>query len=67
MKVLEVSTLHPGIDQVLNNHRTQQEQLKQIEKSIQGIVNLDDSFKGMGGQAIRGYYDSNTFLFYQHC
>lgn len=65
MKVLEVSTLHAGINQVLSNLWKQREQLKQIEGSIQAIVDLQDSFKGEGGQAIRGFFQSYHLSFLQ--
>lgn len=65
MKVLEVNTLHAGINQVLSNVRNQREQLKQIERSIQAIVDLQDSFKGEGGQAIRGFFQSYHLSFLQ--
>ncbi|WP_019240861.1 MULTISPECIES: LXG domain-containing protein [Bacillus] len=58
MKVLEVNILQSGIDKVKNDLNIQEKQLQQIEQSIQGIIDLQDSFKGEGGQAIRGFYES---------
>ncbi|MGM9927620.1 MAG: T7SS effector LXG polymorphic toxin, partial [Bacillus sp. (in: firmicutes)] len=56
--MLEVNTLQSGIDKVMNDLNIQQKQLQQIEQSIQGIIDLRDSFKGEGGQAIRRFYES---------
>ncbi|MDV2884714.1 LXG domain-containing protein [Alkalihalophilus pseudofirmus] len=56
MKTLDVSGLHRGIDEIKTKIEYQQEQLKQIETSVMGIVRLSDSLKGEGGTAIRRFY-----------
>ncbi|WP_031311466.1 T7SS effector LXG polymorphic toxin, partial [Alkalihalophilus marmarensis] len=56
MKTLDVSGLHSGIDEIKTKIEHQQEQLKQIETSVMGIVRLSDSLKGEGGTAIRRFY-----------
>ncbi|WP_241773418.1 LXG domain-containing protein, partial [Bacillus sp. LL01] len=44
----------------------QQEQLKQIETAVMGIVRLSDSLKGEGGTAIRRFYQECHLPFIQY-
>ena len=63
MKVLEISTLQTGMDTVEKDLDVQKQQLQQIEQSIQAFVDLRDSFKGLGGQSIRQFFESYHLSF----
>ncbi|MDQ0273323.1 ribonuclease YeeF family protein [Cytobacillus purgationiresistens] len=68
MKTLEVESLHSGIEEILEKLNSQKEQVKQIEASVEGIITLNDSLKGQGGQSIRSFYQDchqPFLLFYQ--
>lgn len=59
MKVLDVDALHKGIDATIEKLLSLQDQMKQVENDVNGLVALDDSLKGEGGQAIRTYYQES--------
>ncbi|WP_019240853.1 MULTISPECIES: T7SS effector LXG polymorphic toxin [Bacillus] len=63
MKLLDVDVLHAGIDEILQRLSTQAEQMKRVESAVKGVVNLSDSFTGMGGQAILSYYQNDHLTF----
>ncbi|WP_019240755.1 MULTISPECIES: T7SS effector LXG polymorphic toxin [Bacillus] len=63
MKLLDVDVLHAGIDEILQRLSTQAEQIKRVESAVKGVVNLSDSFTGMGGQAILSYYQNDHLTF----
>lgn len=56
VKTLEVQSFQSGLNQILEKLKQQEEQIKQIEKAVRGIVSLEDSLKGKGGQSIRSFY-----------
>ncbi|MBD1380444.1 ribonuclease YeeF family protein [Metabacillus arenae] len=56
MKTLDAQSLHNGIDGLLNKIKSQMDQLKQLEGSIEDFSGLNDSFKGKGGTAVRSFY-----------
>jgi toxin YxiD len=56
MKTLDSHSLHNGIDDLLKKIKTQIDQLKEIENAIENFLELDDSFNGKGGKAIRSFY-----------
>ena len=63
--------MQSGIDKVMNDLGNQQMQLQQIEQSIHGIIDLQGSFSGQGGNAIKSFFESyhlsflrNLLLFY---
>lgn len=69
MKIVEVDSITSGIDQIVECLTIQEDQMRQIKADIEGIVALNDSFKGKGGQAIRSFYKEChlTFIsFYQN-
>ncbi len=45
------------MDTVEKDLHVQKKQLQQIEQSIQAFVDLRDSFKGLGGQSIRQFFE----------
>lgn len=57
MKVLDVADLQVGLDQTLESLKRQQNEMSEVEAAIQGFIELEDSFKGKGGEAIRGFYE----------
>ena len=56
MKVLDAATLHEGIDQTLREIKDIQSKLSEIQRSVQGIISLEDDLKGKTGEGIRSFY-----------
>lgn len=56
MKILDAKSLHSGIDGLNNKLKSQMEQLHQLKNVVEEFADLDDAFKGKGGEAIRGFY-----------
>ncbi|WP_053073854.1 LXG domain-containing protein [Bacillus sp. LL01] len=56
MKVLEVESLHMELQSMLEKLELQKEAVEKIHNDVMGIVSLEDSLKGQGGQAIRAFY-----------
>ncbi|MBS2970661.1 LXG domain-containing protein [Metabacillus sp. KIGAM252] len=57
--VLDVDAFHSGIDQTKKKVSSQEAQIKQLQTAVKGIVGLDDTFKGEGGEAIRFFYEKH--------
>ncbi|MBA9025611.1 T7SS effector LXG polymorphic toxin [Peribacillus huizhouensis] len=55
MKVLEVESLHSGIDEILDKIDIQKDQMNQIKEAVTNLIALEESLKGAGGNAIRGF------------
>ncbi|MBO2535359.1 T7SS effector LXG polymorphic toxin [Rummeliibacillus suwonensis] len=55
-KVLDVAGLQNGIEKTLKSLKNKQTEMAEIEKAVQGILALEDAFKGESGKAIRNYY-----------
>ncbi|WP_168733973.1 T7SS effector LXG polymorphic toxin [Metabacillus sediminilitoris] len=64
MKTLDVASLQSGIDEMLDKLTIYDEQIKQIQEMVKGIISLEDSLKGNGGQSIRAFYQDchDSFL-----
>ncbi|MGX1265714.1 putative ribonuclease toxin of YeeF-YezG toxin-antitoxin module [Rossellomorea marisflavi] len=58
MKILDVDGFQKGIKEIEETLSSQKKQAEQIEKAIQGVTDLDEAFKGKGGNAIRDFYRS---------
>ncbi|MGF3104531.1 T7SS effector LXG polymorphic toxin [Rossellomorea sp. DUT-2] len=58
MKILDVDGFQHGIKEIEETLSSQRDQVEQIERAVQDVVNLDDAFKGEGGNAIRDFYRS---------
>ena len=56
MKTLEVASLNSAIDSLLEKLASQESEITQIDSAVNGIIELEDSLKGEGGQAIRSFY-----------
>ncbi|WP_226682839.1 ribonuclease YeeF family protein [Sutcliffiella horikoshii] len=56
MKILEVESLQMELQSMLEKLELQKEEVEKIHNDVMGIVNLEDSLKGQGGQAIRAFY-----------
>ena len=56
VKTLEVASLNSAIDSLLEKLASQENDITQIDSAVKGIVELEDSLKGEGGQAIRSFY-----------
>ncbi len=57
MKVLDVAPLHEGLSQTINWLERIGTEMMEIDKTVTGIVALEDALKGEGGQAIRSFYE----------
>lgn len=57
MKVLDVDLLQTGIKNNVDMLIRLEEEMKTIENSITGLVELDHSLTGEGGEAIRSFYN----------
>nr|WP_255473147.1 T7SS effector LXG polymorphic toxin [Rummeliibacillus sp. SL167] len=55
-KVLDVAGLQNGIEKTLKSLKNKQTEMAEIKKAVQGILALEDAFKGKSGEAIRNYY-----------
>ncbi|USK93057.1 DNA/RNA non-specific endonuclease [Rossellomorea marisflavi] len=58
MKILDVDGFQKGIKEIEETLSSQKKQADQIAKAIQGVTDLDEAFKGKGGNAIRDFYRS---------
>ncbi|TYO68722.1 hypothetical protein DQ398_003903 [Rossellomorea marisflavi] len=58
MKILDVDGFQKGIKEIEETLSSQKKQVDQMAKAIQGVTNLDEAFKGKGGNAIRDFYRS---------
>ncbi|API94189.1 hypothetical protein BKP57_07050 [Virgibacillus sp. 6R] len=56
MKALYVSDLHSYIDKTISQLEQIHTQVKNIQKSIEGIIALEDAFKGKTANSIRTFY-----------
>ncbi|WP_159457863.1 ribonuclease YeeF family protein [Virgibacillus dakarensis] len=69
MKILDAEHLHKGIDNIKNEIPDFQNQISGVQQAVNGIVSLNDTLKGEGGEAIRTFYEQchQPFLIYmQH-
>lgn len=57
MKTLEVASLLSGLDSLLAQLDSQEKGIQKIHSDVNGVIGLEDSLKGEGGEAIRSFYD----------
>ncbi|HWI49485.1 MAG TPA: T7SS effector LXG polymorphic toxin, partial [Rummeliibacillus sp.] len=55
-KVVDVTGLQNGIENTLKSLKNKQTEITEVETAVQGIIALEDAFKGKSGDAIRDYY-----------
>lgn len=65
MKVLDVGPFEEGLQKNITMLSRLEGEMKAIESSIEGLVALDDSLKGQGGDAIRAFYSECHLPFVQ--
>lgn len=65
MKVLDVSPFHEGLQRNITMLGRLETEMRSIETSIEGLVALEDSLKGQGGNAIRAFYNDCHLPFLQ--
>ncbi|WP_144509667.1 ribonuclease YeeF family protein [Bacillus sp. FJAT-22090] len=65
MKVLDVSPFHDGLQRNINMLNRIEGEMKSIETAIEGLVSMEDSLKGEGGNAIRAFYNDCHLPFLQ--
>ncbi|MER2008964.1 MAG: LXG domain-containing protein [Psychrobacillus sp.] len=66
MKVLDVDLLQTGIQNNVDMLTRLEEEMKVIETSITGLVELDHSLTGEGGAAIRSFYNDCHLPFHKY-
>lgn len=66
MKVLDVKSLNTDIDVTVKEIHNFQSNLTNVQEAVRGVVSLDDSFRGKGGDAIRSFFNEfhQPFLLY---
>src|SRR5690625_2722822 len=57
LKVLDVKSLHMGIDHTVKDIDTFQEQIGAIQRAVRDFSALDEALKGAGGEALRAFYE----------
>ncbi len=65
MKVLDVGPFEEGLQKNITMLGRLEGEMKAIESSVEGLVALDDSLKGQGGDAIRAFYNDCHMPFLQ--
>ncbi|MEK4715678.1 MULTISPECIES: ribonuclease YeeF family protein [Sporosarcina] len=56
MKVVDVSPFHDGLRRNNTMLNRLENEMKAIETAVEGLVAMEDSLKGQGGDAIRAFY-----------
>ncbi|WP_205439404.1 T7SS effector LXG polymorphic toxin [Halobacillus ihumii] len=56
MKVLDVSDLQKGGEETIHTLESLRNSVQQVKVSIKAIIDLEDSLRGEGGEAIRVFY-----------
>ncbi|MCR6097760.1 EndoU domain-containing protein [Salipaludibacillus agaradhaerens] len=65
MKQLDVDKVHEAIDITIQALHEKENQMRDVEVAINNFINLEDAFRGQGGQAIRDFYASCHLPFIQ--
>lgn len=65
MKVLDVRPFQDGIQRNTDMLNRVEQEMQQIQKTISGLVALEDQLKGQGGNAIRAFYNDCHIPFLQ--
>ncbi|MGM9966254.1 MAG: T7SS effector LXG polymorphic toxin, partial [Rummeliibacillus sp.] len=55
-KILDVAGIQNGIEKTLKSLKNKQKEIDAIETAVQGILALEDAFKGKSADAMRNYY-----------
>ncbi|MBO0589668.1 transposase, partial [Sporosarcina sp. E16_8] len=56
MKVVDVSPFHDGLRRNSTMLNRLENEMEAIETAVEGLVAMEDSLKGQGGDAIRAFY-----------
>jgi predicted ribonuclease toxin of YeeF-YezG toxin-antitoxin module len=65
MKQLEVDKVHEAIDITIQALHEKENQMRDVEVALNNFINLEDAFRGQGGQAIRNFYATCHIPFIQ--
>ncbi|WP_299515428.1 T7SS effector LXG polymorphic toxin [uncultured Rummeliibacillus sp.] len=65
-KVLDVAGIQNGIEKTLKSLKNKQKEIDAIETAVQGILALEDAFKGKSADAMRNYYREVHLPFISH-
>ncbi|UAC49508.1 LXG domain-containing protein [Bacillus aquiflavi] len=58
MKILHAREIYTVIEIIQQTLKTTYEQVSEIEHAVEGIIQLEDSLKGKGGEAIRAFFQN---------
>lgn len=58
MKVLDVNPFHDGLQRNIVMLSNLQTRMRKIETTVDGLVAMEDSLKGQGGNSIRSFYEA---------
>ncbi|WP_078576500.1 T7SS effector LXG polymorphic toxin [Salipaludibacillus agaradhaerens] len=65
MKQLDVDKVHEAIDITIQALHEKEKQIRDVEVALNNFINLEDAFRGPGGQAIRNFYATCHIPFIQ--
>lgn len=65
MKVLDAQLFHEGIQRNIDMLTRLETEMQAIKTATEGLVALEDSFKGQGGEALRAFYHECHIPFLQ--
>ncbi|MCR6095427.1 LXG domain-containing protein [Salipaludibacillus agaradhaerens] len=65
MKQLDVDKVHEAIDITIQALHEKENQMRDVEVALNNFINLEDAFRGQGGQAIRNFYATCHIPFIQ--
>lgn len=65
MKILDVNPFHEGLQRNINMLTRIEGEMKTIQTAIEGLISMEDSLKGTGGNAIRAFYNDCHLPFLQ--
>ncbi|MFD2131017.1 T7SS effector LXG polymorphic toxin [Pseudogracilibacillus auburnensis] len=57
MKVLDVNSLHKGIQSIHSEIETLHSQITALQRAVRGVTELDAELKGRTGESIRSFYN----------
>lgn len=68
MKVLDVNSLHKGIQSIHSEIETLHSQITALQRAVRGVTELDAELKGRTGESIRSFYNQihQPFLILLH-
>ena len=57
-KILDVEQFKEGLQRNMDRLNRLEKEMAEIQETVRGLVEMEDSLKGHGGEAIRGFYEA---------